>query len=181
MVPAPVSTSIDADLPGARTLQELLGQLRAGYVLRQPILVEIADAGLRDDDASESTMSVRLPRLDASDMPEELAGCRFMVVGRRRGAERAAAAITVGRARTCDVVVDNYSVSKLHASIAHDTERDLYLLADEGSRNGTRIDGNPVDALGGVVLYAGARVSFGAASYVFLDPPTLRKLARLAP
>lgn len=160
-------------------MQELLGQLRAGYVLRQPILVEIDDPWFGVS-GSESTLSVRLPRLGESDMPDELARCRFVVVGRRRG-DRAVAAITVGRARTCDVVVDNFSVSKLHATIAHDSERDLYVIADEGSRNGTRLDGNPVDGAPGAALYAGARVSFGAASYVFLDPPTLRKLARLAP
>jgi hypothetical protein len=175
-----VSNSIDDDLPGARTLEELLGQLRAGYVLRQPILVEIDDPWLAGASGAESTLSVRMPRLEESEMPEELAGCRFMVVGRRRGLDRTPIAITVGRARTCDVVVDNYSVSKLHATIAHDHDRDLYVIADEGSRNGTRIDGNPVDRVGGA-LYAGARVSFGAASYLFLDPPTLRKLARLAP
>jgi hypothetical protein len=55
------------------------------------------------------------------------------------------------------------------------------VIADEHSRNGTRIDGNPVEGASGATLYAGARVSFGAASYLFLDPPTLRKLARLAP
>jgi hypothetical protein len=176
-----VSTSIDDDLPGARTLQDLLGQLRAGYVLRQPILVELDEPWLTGAGAAESTMSVRLPSLTHSDMPDELAGCRFVIVGRRRGSDRAVAAITVGRARTCDVVVDNYSVSKLHATIAHDLERDLYLLTDEGSRNGTRLDGNTVERQPAATLYAGARVSFGAASYVFLDPPTLRKLARLAP
>jgi hypothetical protein len=172
-----VGHSIEDDLPGARTLHELLGQLRAGYVLRQPILVECDDP-LFGATGSESTLSVQMPRLGESDIPHELAGCRFVVVGRGRGGDRAAA-ITVGRARTCDVVVDNFSVSKLHATIAHDRERDLYVIADEGSRNGTRLDGNPVDGAPGATLYAGARVSFGAASYVFLDPPTLRKLARL--
>ncbi|HVV85356.1 MAG TPA: FHA domain-containing protein [Kofleriaceae bacterium] len=174
-----MSHSIDEDLP-ARTLQELLGQLRAGYVLRQPILVEIDDPWLNAPTGSESTLSVSTQRLTDSELPGELAGCRFVVVGRRRIADRAAG-ITVGRARTCDVVVDNYSVSKLHATIAHDVERDQYVIADENSRNGTRIDGNPIDPTARIALYAGAKVSFGAASYLFLDPPTLRKLARLAP
>lgn len=169
------------DLPGTLTLHELLGWLRSGYVLRQPILVEIDDpwASSRSTPSEEHTVSIRSHRLDENGLPEELAGCRFMVIGRKRIGDRTIAAITVGRARTCDVVVDNFSVSKLHATIDHDTERDLYVLADEGSRNGTRVDGHPVDPAAGAALYAGAKVSFGAASYLFLDPPMLRKLARL--
>ncbi len=176
-----MSNSIDDDLPGARTLHELLGKLRAGFVLRQPILVEIDEGSARSAAGSdERTQAVQTRAVTESDLPPELAGCRFMVVGRKRPGDRAIAAITVGRGRNCDVVVDNFSVSKLHATIDHDAERDLYVLADEGSRNGTRVDGNPVDPAAGAELYAGAKVSFGAASYLFLDPPTLRKLARLA-
>lgn len=172
---------MDDDLPGTLTLQELLGRLRGGYVLRQPILVEIDDpwASANATPSEEHTLSVRTHRLDEANLPDALSECRFMVIGRKRPGDRAIAAITVGRARTCDVVVDNFSVSKLHATIDHDAERDLYVLADEGSRNGTRVDGHPVDPAAGAALYAGAKVSFGAASYLFLDPPTLRKLARL--
>lgn len=177
-----MTNSLDDDLPGAVTLHELLGRLRAGYVLRQPILVEIDDPSLTSSiSADESTMSVRTSRVHDHDLPDELAGCRVVVLGRKRVADRAIAAITVGRGRTCDVVVDNFSVSKLHATIAHDDERDEYMVADEGSRNGTRLDGQPIDPVAGAALYAGAKVSFGAVSYLFLDPPTLRKLARLAP
>lgn len=177
-----MTTSIDDELPGVQTLEDLLGRLRAGYVLLQPILVEIDDpwGGSSSDGGTDRTLSVRVPRIVDHDLPDELAGCRFMVVGRKRAADRTMAAFTVGRARSCDVVVDNFSVSKLHATIAHDHERDLFMLTDHGSRNGTRVDGKAVDPAATAALYAGAKVSFGAASYVFLDPPTLRKLARLS-
>ena len=176
-----MSNSIDDGLPGATTLHELLGRLRAGLVLRQPILVEIDDASGSDSPTIERTMSVQVPRAGDTDLPDELARCRFLVVGKKRGADREAVAFTVGRARTCDVVLASYSVSKLHATIAHDRERDLFMVTDLASRNGTRIDGSAVDPVRGSALYAGAKVSFGDVSYVFLDPPTLRKLARLAP
>ena len=173
-----MSDSTDDGRHGARTLQELLRELRQGYVLRQPVLVEL-DVGAADISASERTRSVRLPKVHEGDLPDELARCRSIVVGRARPAD-AGAPITIGRARTCDVVVDDASVSKLHATITHDRDRDQYTLADEGSRNGTRVDGDPVEPAGRL-LYAGAKLSFGDASFVFLDPATLRKLARLAP
>ncbi len=176
-----MSNSIDDDLPRASTLHELLGRLRAGLVLRQPILVEIDDGSGGDSTGVERTMSVQVPRAGDSDLPDELARCRFLVVGKKRGADRDAAAFTGGRARTCDVVLTSHSVSKVHATITHDRERDLFVVADLGSRNGTRIDGVAVEPVRGTALYAGAKVSFGDVSYVFLDPPTLRKLARLAP
>lgn len=173
-----MSDSSDDVRLGARTLQELLRELRHGYVLRQPVLVQL-DVGDGDISGAERTRSVRLPRVPDGDLPEELARCRFVIVGRARASE-AGAPITVGRARTCDVVVDDASVSKLHATISHDRERDQYTVVDEGSRNGTHVDGAVVEP-GGRLLYAGAKLSFGDATFVFLDPPTLRKLARLAP
>ena len=175
-----MSHSIDDGLPGATTLHELLAQLRAGLVLRQPILVEIDDGTGGAADEGERTMSVQLPRPGDGDLPAELARCRYVVVGKKRG-DREVATLTIGRAPSCDVVLASYSVSKLHATIAHDREHDQFVVTDLGSRNGTRIDGTAVESAAGAALYAGAKVSFGDVSYVFLDPPTLRKLARLAP
>ena len=155
--------------------------MRAGLVLRQPVLVEIDDGAGGDSTGVERTMSVQVPRASDTDLPDELARCRFLVIGRTRGADRELAAFTVGRARTCDVVLASHSVSKLHATITHDRERDGFVVADLASRNGTRIDGVAVDPVRGTALYAGAKVAFGDVAFVFLDPPTLRKLARLAP
>jgi FHA domain len=172
-------SKIDHQPPAGRTLQELLRELRDGFVLRQPVLVEL-DAPGPDASASEHTRSVRLQRV-GDELPEELAGCRCHVISQPRLGDRKPKAITVGRARTCDVVIEDASVSKLHATIAHDHDRDLYTVSDERSRNGTSIDGNRVEPAGCTVLYAGAKLAFGDATFVFLDPPTLRKLARLAP
>ena len=176
-----MSNSIDDGLRGARTLHELLARLRAGLVLRQSVLVEIDDGAGGDSTGVERTMSVQVPRAGDSDLPDELARCRFLVVGGKRGTDRDVVAFTVGRARTCDVVLASYSVSKLHARITHDRDRDRFVVTDLASRNGTRLDGVAVDPVTGSALYAGAKVSFGDVSFVFLDPPTLRKLARLAP
>ena len=46
--------------------------------------------------------------------------------------------------------------------------------------SGTRINGEPLTPGVPAAVWAGAHVAFGDALYVFLDPPTLRKLAKLA-
>jgi pSer/pThr/pTyr-binding forkhead associated (FHA) protein len=77
------------------------------------------------------------------------------------------------------VRIDNESCRKVHGSLSYDEARG-YLVVDEHSRNGTRVNGSRVTPGAAAALYAGAQVSLGDATYVFIDPPTLRKLARLA-
>lgn len=60
--------------------------------------------------------------------------------------------ITVGRSRTCDIVLDHLTVSKLHAWLEHDESERLY-VCDAGSTNFTRV--------GGRTLVADDLVSFG--------------------
>ena len=55
-----------------------------------------------------------------------------------------------------------------------------YYIIDESSRNGTCINGQPLVAGVRMSVWSGAYVSFGDAVFVFIDPPTLRKLSRLA-
>jgi pSer/pThr/pTyr-binding forkhead associated (FHA) protein len=71
-------------------------------------------------------------------------------------------------------------VSKVHGSVVFDASAGEYFLIDENSRNGTRINGEPVSPGVPTAVWSGAHVSFGDAVFVFLDPPTLRKLAKLA-
>jgi pSer/pThr/pTyr-binding forkhead associated (FHA) protein len=77
------------------------------------------------------------------------------------------------------VRIDNESVSKVHGSIGFDEARG-YVVVDENSRNGTRVNGQPLAPGAAAAVYAGAQVAFGDATFVFIDPPTLRKLARIA-
>src|SRR5262245_52977440 len=46
---------------------------------------------------------------------------------------------TIGRAETCELVVDRPEVSRLHATIEREGRR--YLLRDAGSENGTFLNG----------------------------------------
>jgi hypothetical protein len=68
--------------------------------------------------------------------------------------------ISIGRDRSCDVVLRDPSVSRLHASF-HAGEDERLLLCDHGSKNGTRVDGvrlrggEPRPVASGNVLHIG--------------------------
>lgn len=71
----------------------------------------------------------------------------------------------VGRAPRCDLVVDDPTVSRVHASL---TWRDgAWLLRDLGSRNGTTVDGWRIDE---AVLEGQRAVQLGAAVLTLVDP-----------
>jgi pSer/pThr/pTyr-binding forkhead associated (FHA) protein len=53
--------------------------------------------------------------------------------------------ISIGRAPNCDVVIRDPSVSKLHGHF-RDVQADSAIFTDAKSSNGTRIDGNFVEA-----------------------------------
>ena len=166
--------------PHATTLHELLLEVRGGYVLHRPILVDVTPDGANGPEHTvERTLTISLPAAGEPQLAAELAGCGFVLIGPNTLHGASEAPITIGRSRRCGVRIDNESVSKVHASIASDDARD-FVVVDEHSRNGTRLNGTPLVAGAATPIYAGAQVSFGDASYVFIDPPTLRKLARLA-
>jgi hypothetical protein len=168
--------------PQARTLRELLLEMRAGYVLHRPVLVDVTP-GARDgaEATLERTLTVQLPAgASSDDLSSELAACSFMLVGPNTLSAGIESPVTIGRSRKCDVRVDNDSVSKVHSSVVFDQGRSAYLLVDENSRNGTRLNGQQLSPGVAAPVYAGAQVAFGDAVFVFIDPPTLRKLARIA-
>lgn len=68
--------------------------------------------------------------------------------------------ISVGRARNCDVVLRNPSVSKLHAHIRRESSGH-WVLTDLNSHNGTAVDGTRVPASASVPLRIGEQVTFG--------------------
>ena len=93
------------------------------------------------------------------------AGFRICPVRRRDQAE--GATITVGRTGDNDVVIAHVSVSKLHANLRR--YREVYVLQDQGSRNGTFLDEAPVAARGKPQLVrTGNRIRFGSAETLFL-------------
>lgn len=167
--------------PQARTLRELLLEMRGGYVLHRPVLVDVTPGSRDGADATlERTLTIQLPNVGGDDLSSELAACSFMLLGPNTLTAGIESPVTIGRSRRCDVRVDNDSVSKVHSSVVFDQSRSAYMIVDENSRNGTRVNGTQLSPGVAAAVYAGAQVAFGDAVFVFIDPPTLRKLARIA-
>ena len=110
--------------PLAKTLRDLLLEVRGGYVLHRPILVDITPGADGDPDTTiERTLTMQVPVTGEPQLAAELAGCAFMLVGPNTLHGVADGPVTIGRSRRCDVRIDNESVSKVHGSIGFDESR----------------------------------------------------------
>jgi hypothetical protein len=79
---------------------------------------------------------------------------------------------TLGRATTCQVIIDSDFASRRHAQIVRRDE--LYWLRDLGSKNGTLLDGQPVTAE--TPLADGAEIRIGETVFRFVDPAATRTM-----
>ena len=77
---------------------------------------------------------------------------------------------TLGRAASCQIVIDNDFASRRHAQIIRRDE--LYWLRDLNSKNGTLLDEQPVTAE--MPLSDGAEIRIGDALFRFIDPMATR-------
>jgi hypothetical protein len=84
--------------------------------------------------------------------------------------------VSVGRARNCDVVLRDPSVSKLHAHFRIGQPR--LELVDIDSQNGTRVNGRPLPAHQPLVVTPGDVILFGSVSVKLVDADTLYDLLR---
>lgn len=75
--------------------------------------------------------------------------------------------VSVGRARNCDVVVRDPSVSKLHAVIRIDGES--FSLVDVGSQNGTHLNGQRLLANEAVAIACNDEIILGTVNTIFMD------------
>lgn len=99
---------------------------------------------------------------------------------KRKGAGRPfAERIFVGRAYSNDVVLRHSSVSKTHAWFECDSEG-RFVLADAGSKNGTQLNGEPLNPRETRVLEQGDKVTFGKVESTFTEPATLWEIIRTA-
>ncbi len=175
------STLSEQHTHSGATLRDLLGQIRDGYSLFSPVLIHVhSDAMHRDEPTGERTITSNIEVDWATEYTREYANEEYVVVGSNSLHHALDQAVSIGRSRKCEVRVENDSVSKTHASIALDRGTGSYFVTDEGSRNGTFINGEKITEGQRTSLWSGAYVSFGDAVFVFIDPPTLRKLARLS-
>jgi FHA domain/Domain of unknown function (DUF1707) len=122
-------------------LEELIADVRPPGRLRRTTMRAVAWCSRLGADLRAAWERPRLPLLglpSATDIP-----------------------VILGRARDCDCVIAEPSVSRRHASLRR--EGDRWLLCDLGSRNGTRVNGMRV--LEETEVRPGDRVSFGGIPY----------------
>jgi len=79
--------------------------------------------------------------------------------------------LTVGRAPDCDLVVDDPSVSKHHASLYWDAPQHRVLVEDHQSSNGTWLNGEKLNVK--LSVKDGDTLSFGDARFCLLLTETL--------
>jgi hypothetical protein len=80
--------------------------------------------------------------------------------------------VSIGRARNNDVVFRHESVSKFHAWLRKDDEG-AYFFGDASSRNGTRINGEPLAANQPRRLEPGDEIVMGAVEVIFVPSTVL--------
>jgi hypothetical protein len=74
---------------------------------------------------------------------------------------------TIGRGSDQDIRVADNRASRHHATIAHTSGR--FTLTDDGSSNGTRLNGQPLAAHTTVVLADGDTIGIGPVTFTFRD------------
>lgn len=172
--------SLEEATTQAKVLRDLLVDIRNGYALYAPVLVKVQEDGASLGDVTMEHTITSHNELDwAEQYAREYSHEAYAIVGSNSLRQGLDTPVTIGRSRKCGVRVENDSVSKVHAAIVFDRGSGGYFLTDKGSRNGTCINSEPVMSGVRTPLWSGAYVSFGDAVYVFIDPPTMRRLARL--
>jgi hypothetical protein len=83
--------------------------------------------------------------------------------------------ISLGRTRNCDIPLRFPNVSKLHAIFKLADDGSL-VVVDQGSANGTKLNGAPIDSAESV--RAGDRLSFGGIECELMDASRLVELCR---
>ena len=74
--------------------------------------------------------------------------------------------LSIGRSRESDIFLEDLAVSRLHASIIN-LGNNNYALRDEGSANGTKVNGQPVNKYQPYPLQEGDKIQLGQTVLVF--------------
>lgn len=81
----------------------------------------------------------------------------------------AEAQVTLGRGDTCDIVINDGTVSTLHLVFTR-TAAGAWAVADAGSRNGSSVHGVPLEPGKPRALVTGTRLTAGTVEFSFYEP-----------
>ena len=81
--------------------------------------------------------------------------------------------LTVGRLPSCDLVINDPSVSKEHARLRWHGQTDSCTVVDLGTTNGTQLNGHPLDPHKEFFIQDGDLVRFGDADFAYLTAKSL--------
>ena len=77
--------------------------------------------------------------------------------------------ITIGRVGRCDVVVNDYSVSGMHAAFSAATRHHDAQIRDKGSRNGTYLNGGKLESETDHTIRTGDTLRMGRVEMIYID------------
>jgi pSer/pThr/pTyr-binding forkhead associated (FHA) protein len=157
----------------AEHYRQLLQLGRAGFIAAAApaALVRHHEGDLRPDSSAAATMTMddEFPTIGPND-PNPLAGMNkdaqleVYPLTKKPGASFPDR-ITIGRTSNNDVVINDASVSRLHAYVRR--EGDKWLVADAGSKNGTRLAGERLEARKERAIKSRVMIRFGDLELTF--------------
>ena len=79
----------------------------------------------------------------------------------------------LGRLDECDLVVADETISSKHAAFQQDKESGAYQVKDLSSKNGSKVNGKPLDPAQSIDLANGDNLLFGDVAFVYFQPEWL--------
>ena len=136
-----------------------------GYVLSgEPVVTFDHDENLNGDECLVVASAVSsVPKPTQQPLTTEKVETRFLKIKDGTRHELSNTRYTIGRQTTCDIVISDNNVSRVHAELRfiHNT----WSIEDRGSTNGTRINGNLI--VEPTQLTPGDAIGFGSVTIRF--------------
>ncbi|MFC1609347.1 FHA domain-containing protein [Myxococcota bacterium] len=144
--------------------------------------VLVRDARARDGTLIFQHETIRMMKADRAeqlDMLKQQVSDDSVVLPIRQKAESMWEYITVGRASTADLIVDDPAISNVHAHFEIDFNDGSVSVQDVGSSNGTFVNRAPLQPHVPIPLRSGDCVRFGQSIFYFLLASMLKELLEL--
>jgi hypothetical protein len=161
-----------------RELRSLAGRLTEAFFCNQIgpfVLVQKPPRPVVEQMAmrmgAQSTMVATGPSLEAMQLAVILRFDELVVAS--LPPLRSTDELTVGRLPSCDLVINDPSVSKEHARLCWHGQSDSCTVVDLGSMNGTQINGHPLEPHKEYFVQDGDLVRFGDADFAYLTAESL--------